>query len=466
MVLRTFLFIALLFVGVAFAALPNAPIYPTTTLSSSLTPTPSNSNPLTSGHWSETANLKGYRPPVASIISNPPQTDCPHSQSGLKNWHDASTWGGAGVPGNGANVNIPAGSSVLISTIDASHVYGLITIPATSKLIFADAAISIAARGFIVTGGLHAGSETCRLRNKITITLHGIRDAQVDNPWVKGIAVTGTIDLHGAQYYPTWTRLAMTAKPNDTWIFIQDIVNWQVGQSIVISTTELKDSRDWNRNEERVIVDVKRTTLGGGTVSAIQVNTPLSFQHFGGREYQAEVALLSRNIVVQGDATNSPPTDTANAVCKDIAKPGSTYPCVDKYLTGFGAHIIVYNETSQGRFSGVELFRVGQTNVLGRYPIHFHMMGNITSSNYNRAYARDCSVHDSYFRCYAIHGTQGVKLTENTAYNAIGHWYSLFIFPSFLVTNTILAISWRTVLKRITLSLTTKPLTFTPLDIS
>jgi len=54
----------------------------------------------------------------------------------------------------------------------------------------------------------------------------------------------------------------MTAQINDTWIFVQDLVNWQPGQKIVITTTELKDNRDWHRNEEKTIVAVKLTTLG------------------------------------------------------------------------------------------------------------------------------------------------------------------------------------------------------------
>lgn len=72
-------------------------------------------------------------------------------------------------------------------------------------------------------GSLFAGSETCRLRNKITFTLHGTRGAQSlpADPWIKGMGVTGSIDLHGAQYYPTWTRLAMTAKIGDTWLYVQ-----------------------------------------------------------------------------------------------------------------------------------------------------------------------------------------------------------------------------------------------------
>eukprot|EP00808_Paulinella_micropora_P004982 g27531.t1 len=166
----------------------------------------------------------------------------------------------------------------------------------------------------------------------------------------------------------------------------------QAGQSVLISTTELKDARDWHHNEQRVIVATRKTTLGSA-VTAIQLDSPLSFTHYGGREYQAEVSLLSRNFKVQGDEVSSEPTDTANAICKD-PDTTSTYPCPDKYLTGFGGHIMMKGQ-GQGRFSCVELYRMGQANVLGRYPLHWHMLGNQTEG---RAYAQDCSVHHSFLR--------------------------------------------------------------------
>lgn len=429
--LRTFLFIVTL--SVAFAAncnvptLPDAPMFPSNDfISPSLFPAETASNPLITLHWSEVAKLSDYRPPSPSpaLTANPTRTNCPHSSSNLKNWHDASTWANGQVPASGSDVTIPSGSSVLISScsVSSSAVFGTITVPVGTSLIFDDAPISFNAKAFIVAGSLLLGSETCRLRSNISITLHGARsEYSLPGPhWTKGIAVSGTIDVHGAQYFPTWTRLAMTAKPGDTWIFIQDIVNWQPGQKIVITTTELKDARDFNRNEERVIRAVKRVQ-SQSSISAVQLDTALSYQHFAGKEYQAEVALLSRNIVIQGDAQNSPPTDTQKVACKD-PNDDSTYPCQDSFLTGFGAHVMVHGSSASGRFSGVEMFRVGQTNVLGHYPIHFHLVGDLQSSQYSRAYVRDSSVHDSYFRCFAIHGTSGVRLTQNTAYNAIGHW--------------------------------------------
>lgn len=284
-------------------------------------------------------------------------------------------------------------------------------------MIFGDADIIVQAAGFRVQGALRIGSPTCRIRSKISITLVGSRTAQSlpTNEWVKGIYVTGEIDVHGVRFSPTWTRLARTLSPGNNVILVQDLVNWQPGQQIVVATTELKDTRDYHRNEVFTISAIQRYTQ---SISAIFVTTPAQYKHFGGREYQAEVGLLTRNILIQGDATGSAPTDGTDFVCRDPAPGNSTYPCPDRYLTGFGAHVMVAG--SKGRFSGLEVYRGGQTNVIARYPIHFHMMGSVSSDD---AFVIDSSVHESYFRCYAVHGTSGVLVRENVAYDAIGHCY-------------------------------------------
>lgn len=231
--------------------------------------------------------------------------------------------------------------------------------------------------------------------------------------------------MHAVEYFPTWTRLASTANIGDKTIFIQDCPNWQPGQSVVITTTELKDSRDWHRNEELVIEKVEKTTISS-TVCAVTFTTPLAYKHYGGFEYQAEVGLLSRNLLIQGDSTNSDPTDTTPLSCKYGTSP-STYPCEDSFLTGFGAHVMVAFTATIGRFSGVEVYRGGQTNVLGRYPLHFHMLGTLTEPN--KFWISDASVHHSYFRCYTIHGTSGstlengVTVTKSTGYDVVGHCF-------------------------------------------
>jgi len=402
-----------------YDSLPSGAQFPTSTLSSSLTPDPSDDNPLIEDHWSEVAKYGDYRPDRFTPPSQPERSNCPYQQSGLLNWHDPATWGGS-VPGDNADVTIPTGKKVLISScsIDPTFIFNSITVPAGTELIIGDAVIRLDTKAMNVAGKFLVGSPSCRLRNKVTITLYGSRGAQTlpAPSQVKGIAVTGQVDIHGMQYAPTWTRLAMTAQKGDTIIFVQDLVNWQSGQSIFITTTELKDSRDYTHNELKTIKKVYKTSLGDN-VAAIELNSALAHNHYGGKEYQAEVGLISRNILIQGDSSNSEATATT-ASCVD--SDGSTYPCDDQFLDGFGGHVQVIGTAASGRFSGVELYRMGQTNVLGRYPLHWHLV-DVTDPATN--YATDCSVYHSFYRCYTIHGTHGVKLSENTAYDAIGNCF-------------------------------------------
>ena len=75
----------------------------------------------------------------------------------------------------------------------------------------------------------------------------------------------------------------------------------------------------------------------------------------GQREYQSEVALLSRNIVLRGN-DRSEPTDTVPLQCDAATYPytaGETYssgfdqiPCAGTFLTGFGGHVML---TGQAR---------------------------------------------------------------------------------------------------------------------
>jgi hypothetical protein len=64
---------------------------------------------------------------------------------------------------------------------------------------------------------------------------------------------------------------------------------------------------------------------------------------------------------------------------------------------------------------------MGQTNFLGRYPMHFHRLGTGCSG----CYFRDSSIHKSFYRCVSIHGTNELIVSENVAYDILGYCYYL-----------------------------------------
>ena len=339
--------------------------------------------------------------------------NCPYDEPDLEHWTDVVP-----TPASGARVELPENKKILISQCDVTVPLGQLVVPSTTELIFADEPIDLSVTGFEVYGKLRIGSETCRLRSYQSITLRGSRPQDnLNGPSAafKGIYVFyGELDIHSVEYYHTWSRLAVTAEPGDTYILMQDIVNWDEGSKIFLAGTQLKDARDWHQNEEFTVVKVRKASHLGSGVVAVYLDTPVKYTHYGGDEYQAEVGLLSRRFKIQGDE-DSEPTDTTPLACSNSEY--ASFPCPETYLTGYGGHLMIEGQWSAARVAGVEFYRLGQTNFEGRYPIHWHLVKDSGDGQY----VTDSSFHRSYYKCVTLHGTNKVLASRNVAYDVIGH---------------------------------------------
>lgn len=74
------------------------------------------------------------------------------------------------------------------------------------------------------------------------------------------------------------------------------------------------------------------------------------------------------------------------------------------------------DESSIGRIEYVELTDVGQAFKLGRYPLHFHMIGTV-----HKSYVRGNAVHQTYNRAITIHGVHYFRVLNNFTYDTMGH---------------------------------------------
>ena len=109
---------------------------------------------------------------------------------------------------------------------------------------------------------------------------------------------------------------------------------------------------------------------------------------------RAEVGLLSRNVRIRGD----PETSSLNQ---------------------YGATIFLHSQGDDSlvaRLENIEMTDVGQAFKVGRYAVHFHMIGAV-----HKSYARGCSTHEGHNRAYTIHGTHYLRLENNIAYHVKGH---------------------------------------------
>ncbi|KAL9656304.1 hypothetical protein ABK040_007917 [Willaertia magna] len=297
-----------------------------------------------------------------------------------------------------------------------------ITIKNGGALIFDDKNLNLDLDYILVESGgeFIMGSDSCPIQNKIIITFYGDRttdniigtdlfDNQVAG--AKGIAFfTGSkYQMFGAVNGPSWTLLSQTASKGSQTIQLKNNVSWKVGDSIVIASTdygEILDYRgtipkalEWKRgiafpdqNEERKVSAIQN---GGLT---IVLDRPLNYTHFVKDYTTAEVGLLTRNIVLRGD----PSSDQSE----------------------FGGHVFI-RLVEKGQMQGVEFTKLGQRGVMGRYSVHFHIMGEKAFKVSDQIFLKDCSIHHAFQRCVTLHDSNGILVENNVCFDTFGHQYFL-----------------------------------------
>ena len=210
----------------------------------------------------------------------------------------------------------------------------------------------------MINGGyMEVGTEEFPYTSHLTITMHGNKySPSMPIFGNKVLSVHyGQLEMHGVTRAVTWTRLNSTANAGDTSITLDDNVDWMVGEEIVLAGTVFEPIEF----ETRFITEVN------GNV--VRLDRPLDFTHigvvpiYGGIEkpIKGEVGLLTRNVLYRGNPDTS---------------------VVEQY----GATIMVHSpgdDTSIARICYCELKDVGQAFKLGRYPIHFHMIGHVMESH-------------------------------------------------------------------------------------
>uniref|UniRef100_A0A673M7K3 hyaluronoglucosaminidase n=1 Tax=Sinocyclocheilus rhinocerous TaxID=307959 RepID=A0A673M7K3_9TELE len=156
----------------------------------------------------------------------------------------------------------------------------------------------------------------------------------------------------------------------------------------------------------------------GFTVTAYSEwkNGKPQFTHVGeildGVDMRAEVALLSRNILIHGEMENS---------CY-----GKNWCQYFSYDT-FGGHIKILGNFSSVHLSQVELKHMGQQREKGRYPVNFHRCGDVDQRGgySDHTYLDSLSIHHSFSRCVGIHATNGLLVRDTVGYDTLGHCFFL-----------------------------------------
>ncbi len=192
-------------------------------------------------------------------------------------------------------------------------------------------------------------------------------------------------------------RLLKTAGPGSATITLDSIVDWKAGETIGIAPTGY------------YAFENERIKIKSITNNVIQLEQPLKYSHLGNaidkfqgqtREFvlnpSAEVVLLSRNILIQADELYS-----------QLAS--------EQEGSDPGGHVMIH-PGGKAYINSVEFYKMGQAGIFGRYPFHWHNLGDISGQ-----FISNSSVHYSFQRCITIHGTSSTLVENNVCQDFRGH---------------------------------------------
>jgi hypothetical protein len=193
----------------------------------------------------------------------------------------------------------------------------------------------------------------------------------------------GRMDFHGAPLSRTWVKLGASAAKGAREVTLgEPVAGWKVGDQIIVTATQFGESKQ-NVTESRTIAAIDGTTL--------RFEEPLGYDHLGEGEFRGEVANLSRNVVVES------------------ADPA-----------GHRGHTM-YHRHSAGSIAYAEFRHLGKKDTLGRYSLHFHLVG----STMRGSSVVGASIWDSHNRWLTIHGTNYLVVRDCVGYRSVGHGFFL-----------------------------------------
>jgi hypothetical protein len=335
-------------------------------------------------------------------------------------WSDPNTWAGKRVAQAGDYVQIRAGDKVTYDVVSTQalrmvHVAGTLTFARDRStrldvgLLKVQPGDETTEDGFncdahpepaavhpkLPVADLEIGSPESPIPANVTATVRLVYFEGADRETTPAIIVCGgRWELHGAPLDHTWVKLGATAPPGASIVTLKETVTgWKVGDHILLTASkEAEHTGTFRANatggksgntEERVVTRLEGTTL--------TLDHPLEKEHIGTGPYRSEVADLSRNVIIESATPD-----------------------------GVRGHTM-YHKGSRGSLSYAEFRHLGKEGVLGKYPIHFHLIGG----SMRGSSVVGVSVWDSHNRWITIHGTDYLLVRDCIGYQSVGHGFFL-----------------------------------------
>ncbi len=367
------------------------------------------------------AHEKAATPPAAGAVKS--------VQSGA--WSDAKTWEGGKAPGEGGSVIIAAGTTVVYDIESATPIR---EVQVNGKLTFARDRNTRLVVGLLrVTPPRGAGDTGVEDIDRHDHDDHrdapsdavgaptlevGTADEPIPAPFTARIELKyftgmdreklpailcrpgGRMEFHGSPMNRTWVKLGASLKKGDNVVTLSEsVTGWRIGDRVVI-TGSIRRSKEGKRDPyeaySRIDPTSEERTIKAIDGNRVTLDLSLNEAHYGEGEFRSEIANLSRTVIVESaDADGKNPS----------ALRGHT----------------MYHHGSLGSISYALFRNLGKENLLGRYPIHFHLVGDTMRGSS----VIGAAIVGSHNRWVTLHGSQYLVVRDCVGYRSIGHGFFL-----------------------------------------
>jgi len=201
----------------------------------------------------------------------------------------------------------------------------------------------------------------------------------------------GSLAFHGAPLNRTWVKLGQPALAGTTKVTLaEEVIGWRPGDLLILTgTTRQNKSKKTFRPGVRDNTQTEEHRIKSIVGKHLELEKPLQFDHTAEGAYRGDVANLSRNVIVES------------------AQPD-----------GVRGHTM-YHRGSAGSISYAEFRHLGKPGVLGRYSLHYHLVGD----SMRGSSVVGASIWDSGNRWLTIHGTNYLVVRDCVGYRSLGHGF-------------------------------------------
>lgn len=255
----------------------------------------------------------------------------------------------------------------------------------------------------------------------------------------------GRMEFHGAPLSRTWVKLGATATAGSSTITLAEpVTGWRVGDRIIVTATERQRRERGSFRPGQPPVPGPPAPAANRAAPAPAANAPAVPSGAPGAE-RAAVPPTAPGRPVNPALLPAPPMPphTEERVIRAISGTSVTLdqPLVNEHLGAGGYRgevadlsrsVIVesadpkgvrghtmFHRGSAGSISYAEFRHLGKEGVLGRYSLHFHLIGDTMRGSS----VIGASIWDSGNRWLTVHGTSYLVVRDCVGYQSVGHGF-------------------------------------------